>query len=103
MPGMIVDRLKIPRDLDRRVKLTYADKIEIQKQYNNGLKIHQIARNFASKCCRRTIQFVLFPERLEKAHLNHDSHKYYDKVKWRKTMAEHRAYKKSIINKLIKK
>lgn len=100
------EKIKLPRTLDRRVKLTQEDKDDILLRYKRGEAIHAIARAFKGVCSKRMIQFVVFPERLEKLvkkHIAEKSHlKYYNKEKWRETMREHRAYKQDLkLKKLI--
>jgi IS30 family transposase len=99
---MYINELRTGKDNDRRLKLTDEDRQEIRQHHKNSMPIRQIVRLFP-QVCRRTIQFVLFPERLKAS--NYPGHwvKYYDKDKWRVTQAEHRAYKKELKNKgLIK-
>jgi len=99
---MNIDKKRIPKELDRRRKLTDEDKKDIFKLFNvEGLGIREIARRYQALVCRRTIQFILFPERRVKMASTHDSKKYYNKDKWKETMRDHRAYKRSIINKLV--
>ena len=57
-------KLRVGKDKDRRRKLFDEDKQNIKELYKNGFAIREIARIFENKCCRRSIQFVLFPERL---------------------------------------
>lgn len=52
--------------LDRRKKLTDNDRSKIVDLYKTtGISIHSLAKEF--NVSRRTIQLVLFPDRLEKA------------------------------------
>ncbi len=60
------EKLKLKRSLDLRVKLTEAHKKEILRLYHEErLPIRGIARVYP-QISRRSIQFVLFPERAEK-------------------------------------
>ena len=95
-----LDDYRITKKNDKRYKLNDKDRQEIKDLYKNNTAIREIARLFESKCSRRLIQFVLFPERdkklkeiskQEKRHL-----KYYDKEKRKKYMQVHRAYKKKL-------
>ena len=100
------DKKKIPRALDRRVKLTEEDKAYIRKLYKDGNSIRQIARMFKDKCTRRPIQYTIFPARYEimkKQFADRARTGMYrpTKAKWSETIREHRAYKQSIKNKLI--
>jgi transposase-like protein len=89
---------KLSPEHDRRRKLTPEQRREIHALYfQQGEPIREIARRFSLVCSRRTIQFILFPERLqklqeiskeEKRHL-----KYYNREKHTKAMKEHRRYK----------
>ena len=89
---------------DRRTKLTKEEKKEI---YENALGLSQ--RALASKygVSRRTIQFILDPEKL-KENLKRrkergGSKKYYNKEEWAETMKDHRKHKQSLYKKgLIK-
>lgn len=80
--------LKMRRDYlrvkkDKRVKLNADDKILIRRMYDSGKSIKAIARFFSVNS--RTIQFILFPERLERnkqlrrERLLNDPQRYYDK------------------------
>lgn len=57
------EHLSIPKHLDKRRKLTDVDKDKIREMHKGGISIRGIARMFAEKCSRRSIQFILFPER----------------------------------------
>ena len=57
-----VQSVLLPREFDRRVKLTEDDKVTIRKLYRDGYAIRAIARALP-KISRRMIQFILFPER----------------------------------------
>ena len=99
---------KIPRALDKRIKLSDEDRKKIKKLYfSDRFAIREIARMYQEKCSRRLVQFVLFPDR---ARLQAEIHKknrkdgrYYDKDKWREQMKVHRRYKQKLYldNKLI--
>jgi len=93
-------KIKLPREKDRRVKLSERDKKEIKELYfEQGLAIREIARRFKDKCCRRMIQFILFPERYERQiELRKErSWLYYDREKNTKAMREHRRYKYKVL------
>ena len=51
--------------LDNRVKITDGEKQEIQKLYKAKWAIRKIAREYPH-ISRRSIQFILYPERAEK-------------------------------------
>ena len=86
-------------ELDKRRKLTDEDKEMIKGEYKTGLiSINGLARKYGVS--KRTIQFTLFPERLER---NKELYKerrkdgrYYDKDKHREYMKGHRRRKKEL-------
>jgi len=99
-------RMKIPRKLDKRVKILDEDKERIMTLYGKGISLHSIERDFFEyRISRRSIQFILFPERKEKCRIDYKTRRidgrYYDKDKWRVQMRNHRRYKQSIKDKLI--
>jgi len=97
MPGKY-DKIKLPRSLDRRVKLTDKQRSEIK---TSGISIHQLSKIYG--VCRRTIQVIKFPERLEamkEARKKAGGYKkYYDKDKHRESMKNTRIYKRNLYNK----
>ena len=85
----------------RSVKLLPCQKEMVKHWYDKGTSISQIARDF--KVSKRLIQFILFPERLEK-NLQHRKERggtmiYYVKEKHTISIREHRDYKKQILSK----
>lgn len=101
MPNMKVENYRVSGTVnDKRVKLTQSDKIEIVKLHTEGIAIRQLSRDF--NVSRRTIQFILFPERLEavKQHRTDigGSMHYYDKDKQRVYMKTHRDHKKALVS-----
>jgi transposase InsO family protein len=83
--------------LDRRVKLTKAQKAEIFMN-RDGLSQRGLARLYGVS--RRTIQFILDPEKKVRDLANRKarggSKIYYDREKHTKAIREHRDYKKSL-------
>lgn len=82
--------------LKRSVKLLPCQKEMIKWWYgNSGVSINGLARMF--KVSKRTIQFILFPERLEKVKQHRadrgGSKIYYNKEQHTKSIREHRQYK----------
>lgn len=79
---------------DRRVKLTQRDKDKILS-LRNKISIHDLAKMFGVD--RRTIQFVLYPERqrrnIELREERGGSMIYYDREKQNAYTREHRQYK----------
>jgi transposase len=85
------------KKLDRRVKLTDTQREEI-KANRDGLSQRKLAKIYGVS--RRTIQFILHPEKLEQ-NLQRRAERggtkqYYDKEKQRKYMKAHRDYKKKL-------
>lgn len=108
MPSQI-DKLKLPKSKDRRRRLTDNQKTKIKKLRQGGMGIRALGRHFGVS--HRTIQFIIFPERLAKVkqqYKDREQHKKtYARVRgkiWRDTMREHRAYKRKVfkINKIKK-
>lgn len=56
-----LDNIKIGKTHDARRRITDDQKTDMQKQYDLGTSINQIARNIG--CSKRSVQFQLFPER----------------------------------------
>lgn len=82
------EKIKLPRELDRRVKLTEEDKEIIRKLYKEERKgVREIARMYEHKCSRRLIQFVIFPERAEVAKRRMKEH-------WREYSVVHKKKRK---------
>lgn len=94
-----LDSFKVGRIRDLRIKLKDQDKQEIKILYKNNIPIREIARifNFVS---RRSIQFILFPERLKTVNYPGHWQKYYDKEKHRLYMSKHRKYKREILKEI---
>jgi hypothetical protein len=85
--------------LDRRVKLLPCQRERIHQMYHNeGVGIRHLSRVFNVN--KRLIQFICFPERQKKnLELREDrggSSQYYDRLKHRESMADHRSYKRQI-------
>lgn len=100
-----VDKINLPDKLDRRIKLTTADKEEIKFQYSCGQSINGLARLYNVN--KRSIQFILFPERHEQnladRKLNGGSKKYYNREKHSASIKNLREYKRDLLKKgLIK-
>lgn len=92
------EKIKIEHtDKDRRIKLTDEQKDKIIA-LRGILSCHKVSEIF--NVCRRTIQFLWYPERLERNKQKRQERggwgQYYDKNKWKETMKEHRHYKQKI-------
>jgi|GEM_PF-812015 len=85
--------------IDRRTKMLPCQKEMAKWWHERGESINGIARMF--KVNKRTIQFLLFPERLKKNVQDRQDRggwkQYYDKETWKDTMKEHRNYKKKVL------
>lgn len=96
-----LDKLKIPKELDGRRKITDEQKVEIRELYERGIGIREITRRMEN-ISRRSIQFILFPERLEhlKQHYKQIEHwkQYYDKDKSREQIKKLREKKRKLFN-----
>ena len=92
-------KLKIKKTDDKRVKLTAEQKAEIKN--SAGISIAELARMY--NVSRRTIQFILFPERqvenLRLRKLNGGSKQYYNTDSNREYMRIHRSHKRELFNK----
>lgn len=94
---MNIDKTRIGREHDGRVKLSELDRASIMALYKMGTPIREIARQYEKIVSRRMIQFVLFPERLKTVNYPGHYKKYYRKDEWRLTMRKHRAKKKALL------
>jgi hypothetical protein len=85
--------------LDRRTKLLDCQKEMVKYWYEKGTSINAIARMFHVD--KRSIQFILFPERLKKNIQDRKKRggwkQYYDKTEHAQATKEHRNYKKKIL------
>lgn len=86
--------------LDRRVKLLPFEKEEIKALYKQGASMRSLARSY--KVDRRTIDFILHPERhkrnLELRADRGGSKVYYNREKHAAAMQRHRKYKRKILS-----
>ena|SRR3990167_3560229 len=89
--------IKLPRNYDRRVKLTDEDRSAIQSLYRQGTGIREIARQYP-QVSRRLIQFVLFPDRAAKARARFKKHwkEYVNRKKLTNATRNLRQYKHSL-------
>jgi transposase-like protein len=91
-----VDRIKVV--FDKRKKLNPDDKATIRQLYNQGWAIRAIGRYYGVS--HRTIQFILFPERLEhnkelrRKRLENDPQRYYDRERHTEAVRDLRIRKK---------
>lgn len=87
--------------LDRRVKLTTAEKEVVRYLHNSGgYSQNDLALKYGVS--KRTIQFTLYPEKLEENKKRRQERggtkQYYDKDKHNQYMKTHRDYKKELNN-----
>lgn len=94
------EKIKLPKEYDRRRKLTDEQKEEIKKKYETGLYSQ---RKLASeyKVSRRLISFIIDSEKYETAKEQFkkrraDGRYKKSKEEWAKTMKEHRQYKQKL-------
>jgi len=82
---------------DRRIKLTPEQKEEIY-QNKSGLSQRALAKEYGVS--RRTIQFILDPEKLKENLKRREERggtmQYYKPSEWAETMKEHRRYKQDL-------
>lgn|SRR3990167_7207487 len=93
----ISEKIKLNKKigLDRRIKLTEAERQEIRELYTEKTPIRAIARAFP-QVTRRTIQFVLFPNRLKTVNYPKHWKKYYNTVKNTQAIKNTRRYKQKL-------
>lgn len=88
---------KIPRELDKRIKLTPEQRQEIKEQYTHKSQ-RQLAKEY--QVSRRLIQFIGDPKKKQKDLLRREerggSKKYYDKEKQREYIKKHRRRKQEL-------
>lgn len=98
MPS-IVDHMRVGKMHDRRIRLSDTDREDIRKLYVDGMSIHSMSRTYGVS--RRLIQFILRPEsherNLELRRLRGGTAIYYNAEHNRRSIAEHRSYKKKLL------
>ncbi len=94
-----IDHIKLPKEKDRRIKLTEEDKKEIQELINKWLSNSVIWDMFWVH--RKTIYLIRFPEQAKKEKedysLRRMDWRYYDSEKHKKQVKEYRRYKQNIL------
>lgn len=92
------DKLLIPKEFNRSIKLTDEDKANIVSFHNRGMSQRALARYF--NVSRRLISFVLFPERLlinkQQRLASGGSKQYYKKEKQKLYSQKTRDYRKQL-------
>lgn len=91
-------RIRLTENEDRRVKIPRIEHEAIRSLYNNGEAIRAIARRY--KVDKRTIHFILFPERLVAMRVGYNWKKYYTGgEEWAAYMRQFRLRKQQTIKK----
>ena len=97
------DKKKLPKELDRRIKLTNEDREEIIKLISSWLSDSKIGSMFWVS--RKTIYFIRNPEQLLKNKqdykIRRSDWRYYSKQKQTEAIQKTRIYKKENIKSLI--
>lgn len=94
------EKIKLTKEQDRRIKLTDEQRKEIIEKYTTGLySQRQLASEY--KVSRRLIQFVISPEKYERAkeqrrERQKDGRYKYTKEQWNAIQKEHRHYKQKL-------
>ena len=95
-------KIKLPREADRRVKLTDDDKARINLLHEQGESQRAIARLIP--CSRKMVKFIIYPALYEHAKALHKERRkdgrYYDRVKNTTAAREHKRYKQTVVKKL---
>lgn len=104
MPYKHIEK-KIPRELDRRVKLTQEQREEIRLKYAAGdCSQRSLGKEYGVS--KTTIRFIVDPAQLKRhtelAAARRKDGRYYDRAAHTKNMREHRRYKESIKDQLTK-
>ena len=94
------EKIKLPREYDRRVKLSDEQREEIKEKYATGL-YSQRALASEYHVSRRLISFVLDPEKAQRAaelykERRADGRYKPSKEEWAETVREHRRYKNKL-------
>lgn len=94
------ERIPLPRELDRRVKLSEEQKDEIRHKYETGLySQRQLAKEYSVS--RRLISFVICPDKYERvkeqtAQRHREGRYDVSKEEHARIIREHRRYKQSL-------
>lgn len=94
------EKMKLPRDQDRRIKLTDAQREEIRQKYASGLYSQRaLAKEY--NVSRRTIQFTVDADKYARAReqfkqRRKDGRYKPSKEEWAETVREHRRYKQRL-------
>ena len=100
-----IDSLRVPRikGIDKRIKLTEADRAAIIEAHNTGASINGLAREYGVS--KRLVQFILYPERQKKnvqdRQARGGSTIYYERTEHHEAIKNHRTYKRELREKGI--
>lgn len=102
----IADRYLIPKNLKKTTKYSDKDREQVRHLFKHGMSIHSISKTVGMS--KRMVQFVLFPERAERAKelfaKNQKDGRYRYPTEIQSAMVQKvRQRKKNILDKLIKK
>ena len=87
----------IPRKYNLKCKVTDEIREAVVSLHKNGVAIREIARRYAGIITRRTISYVIYPERYIKMLEQRRNHKYlYSRDILNAYMRKHRAHKKQL-------
>lgn len=97
------EHIKLPRNLDRRVKLSEEDIEHIRWLHKEGVAIRAIAREYEKKCSRRRIQQLVNPELAARMKQRFKEHwkDYFDRKKLTDAVRSLRRYKHDLYKKGI--
>lgn len=104
---LTIDKYIIPKELDKRVKLTEVERKQILELNKKGMSQRKLAAKF--NVSRRLICFIIDPAKKERCKEQFKERqkdgRYYNTNKNTEATKKHRAYKKELLNKglLIKK
>lgn len=96
----VAEAIKLPKQYDRRIKLTDQQRDEIRAKYATGLySQYNLADEY--HVSRRTISFIINPDKYEISkeqfrERRKDGRYKPDGELWNKTMREHRSYKQGL-------
>jgi len=98
MPAKI-DKMKVPKHADRRVKLNDDQRREVKAMHRAGHSQRAIARHF--DVSRRLISYILYPDKLAHAKKLYKERRkdgrYYKREKHTEAMRRHRQHKRLLL------
>ena len=92
------EKMRIPRELDRRRRVTPEMADHMRAMYADGVPLRAIAREFG--VCHKTVKLNVDPEYRARQTEAMQTRKpwllYYDRERWRELMKNHRHYKREL-------